>query len=365
MVDYDILIVGAGPAGCAAALQIANKNPDLARRTLMIEKAVFPRPKLCGGGVTTHADDLLKRLRVQLDVPSFPIHAIKFVYDDLAFAFRMKNIFRVVRREEFDTALARVARERGVALREGEAAVDIVRDDAGVIVQTKDKTYRTQIVIGADGANSVVRQKLGLVRWDRIARLLEILTPADATRAPEFVEHTAVIDFTPMARGVQGYYWDFPSFKQSVAMMNRGLGDTRVYPDRPRANLKPTLEEMLARRGVGLDDAPLQSHPERWYDASLKHSAPRVLLAGDAAGTEPLFGEGISHALDFGMFAADASMRALSRREFSFADYERRVAWSALGRRLQIKRAIASVIYDSPPRWLCRLTFNVLRTIFR
>ncbi|MCI0477878.1 MAG: FAD-binding protein, partial [Anaerolineales bacterium] len=142
MVDYDILIVGAGPAGCAAAIQIANKNPDLARRTLVIEKAVFPRHKLCGGGVTTHADNLLKRLRVHLDVPSFPIHAIKFVYDDLAFTFRMRNIFRVVRREEFDAALARCVRERGVALREGEAVVDLARDGAGVSVQTKDGSYR-------------------------------------------------------------------------------------------------------------------------------------------------------------------------------------------------------------------------------
>jgi len=74
---------------------------------------------------------------------------------------------------------------------------------------------------------------------------------------------------------------------------------------------------------------------------------------------------GISHALDFGMFAADAAMRALLRMSFSFADYERRVAWSALGRRLQFKRMLAGVIYDSPPRWLCRLTFNVLRAIFR
>jgi flavin-dependent dehydrogenase len=364
VVDYHILIVGAGPAGCAAAIQIANKCPDLARRTLVIEKAVFPRPKLCGGGVTTHADNLLKRLRVQLDISSFPIHALKFVYADLAFTFRMKNIFRVVRREEFDAALARCVRERGVELREGEAVVDLARDDAGVTVLTKNGAYRARIVIGADGANSVIRTKLGLSRWDRIARVIEILTPADAARAPEFVEHTAVFDFTPIQRGVQGYCWDFPSFQEGVAMMNRGLSDVRVRPERPRANLKPIFEEMLAARQVELDNAHLQGHPERWYDAALKHSAPRVLLAGDAAGTEPLFGEGISHALDFGMFAADAAMRALARGEFSFADYERRVAWSALGRRLQFKRVVAHIVYGNRGEWFYRLGWNVLRAVF-
>jgi len=109
----------------------------------------------------------------------------------------------------------------------------------------------------------------------------------------------------------------------------------------------------------------LQGHPERWFDPTVKHSAPRVLLAGDAAGTEPLLGEGISHALDFGMRAANEAMRALRRNDFSFADYERRIAFSAFGRRVLFKGAIASMIYASPPNWLCRLAFNVLRVIFR
>ncbi len=377
MTDYDILIVGAGPAGAAAAIQIANRNPDLARRTLVIDKAVFPRPKLCGGGVTTHADALLAQLRVNLDVPSFPIHALKFIYADMEFTFRRRNVFRVVRREEFDAALVQCARERGIELREGEALIDLQRDamgvspassngsiDAGgVSVQTKSGTYRAKVVIGADGANSVVRQKLGLARWDRISRLMEILTPVDAARAPEFVDHTAVFDFTPIARGVQGYYWDFPSLKQGAPMLNRGIFDSRVHPDFPRAELKPVLEDALAQREVELDDIHLQGHPERWFDVAATHSAPRVLLAGDAAGTEPLFGEGISHALNFGMIAADEAARALARGDFLFADYQRRVAWSVLGRRLQFKRGVAHIVYGKRGVWFYRLGFRVMRTL--
>ncbi len=364
MTDHDIIIVGAGPAGSAAAIQIANRNPDLARRTLVIEKAMFPRHKLCGGGVTTHADALLAQMHVKLDVPSFPIHAIKFIYEDLDFTVHINDVFRVIRREEFDAALAHVARERGVELREDEALVDIQRDSAGVSVQTKNGTHRAKIVIGADGANSVVRQKLGLVRWDRTSRLMEILSPVDAARTPEFVAHTAVFDFTPLMLGVQGYHWDFPSFKQGVPMMNRGLFDSRVHPDRPRAELKSAFEELLGKREVELDATHLQGHPERWFDPFTKHSAPRVLLAGDAAGTEPLFGEGISHALNFGMLAADETLRALARSDFSFADYERRVTWSALGRRLQFKRVIAHIVYGNHGKWFYRLGWSILRAVF-
>jgi len=233
-----------------------------------------------------------------------------------------------------------------------------------VDVQTKNETIRSKIVIGADGANSVVRQKLGLVRWDRISRLMEILTPVDPTRAPEFTDHTAVFDFTPTKNGAQGYYWDFPSFKQGVPVMNRGLYDSRVHPLRPRAELKSIFESSLAQRQVELDDAHLQGHPERWFDPGTKHSAPRVLLAGDAAGTEPWLGEGISHALDFGMRAADEAMRALQRNDFSFADYERRIAFSALGRRFQFKRMIAHVIYGNRGEWFYGLGFSLLRGVF-
>ncbi len=365
MKEYDVIVVGAGPAGSAAAIQLANQNPQLAARTLVVEKNVFPRVKLCAGGVTQHADALLQQLGAPIDVPSFPVHAARLKFQELEFTIRWPNAFRVVRREEFDTALARTAQTRGVELCEGETVRELAMDATGVTVVTNRDTYRTRVVVGADGANSVVRQKLGLVRSDRISRLLEILTPVDAAHAPEFIEHTAVFDFTPLLDKVQGYYWDFPSIKQGVPTMNRGLFDARVHPERPRAELKSVLETELEARSVNPTEVHLMGHPERWFDARAPHSAPRIVLAGDAAGTEPLIGEGISHALNFGMVAADAVVAAFAREDFSFRDYNRVVARSALGRRLRLKRLLAHFFYGNRTEWQYRLAWHASMLIFR
>ncbi len=202
------------------------------------------------------------------------------------------------------------------------------------------------------------------MRWDRISRLMEVLTPIEASRSAEFAENMAIFDFTPLARGVQGYYWDFPSLRKGVPLMNRGVFDSRVHPGKPRADLKPAFAHMLEQRSVELDRVRLQGHPERWYDSGVRHSTPRILLAGDAAGTEPLLGEGISHALDFGRTAANSALDALHRGDYAFSDYDRRVAWSALGMRLRLKRAVAAFVYDSRGDWFYRMGWLLGRIVF-
>jgi geranylgeranyl reductase family protein len=362
MNEYDIIIVGAGPAGSAAAIRLAKRAPQRSARTLLMDKAIFPRKKLCGGGVTQHAWDLLRELNVALDVPAYPVHHMRLVYQDLEATFHWRDLFRVVQRDEFDAALLKAAQARGVQIAQGVALREIVRDHAGVTLQTDAGELRARVLIGADGANSVVRQKVGLARSDRISRLMEILTPvADETCTPEFANHTAVFDFSPIARGVQGYYWDFPAYKNGAPVMNRGVFDSRVRPDRKRAELKPVLAAELQARGLEIRDWKLEGHPERWFDARDAHAVPRIVLAGDAAGTEPWLGEGISHALDFGMRAADYVLDAFAREDFSFADYTTTIANSRLGKRLRLKRFIAHYVYGNRGEWFYRGGWRMLQ----
>jgi flavin-dependent dehydrogenase len=359
--DYDIIIVGSGPAGVSTWLHLHKLDPALAARTLVLEKARHPRPKLCGGGVMRPADAVLDWLRVRANVPSVPIHSAEFRYRGRRFHWRQLNCFRVVRRHEFDTALVDVARQRGMTLHEQEACLDISRLDGSLEVQTERGSYRARALVGADGANSLVRAHMGLREAQRVARLIEILTPADPTSTPEFVHNMAVFDFSGVDEGLQGYAWDFPCWENGRACINRGIYDSRFYPRHRRADLKALFRAGLEARTAFDPDQPWQGHPERWFDPCAVLSQPRILLVGDAAGVDPFGGEGISFALGYGAVAADELAAAFRAQDFTFAAYCDHIRAHPLGKALRLRRSLARWGYLGWPRVLLSLLFVVMR----
>ena len=363
--DYEVIIVGSGPAGVSTWLHLHKSDPALAARTLVVEKAQHPRPKLCGGGVMRAADVVLGRLRIQIAVPSAPIHNAEFRYHGTRFYWRQKNFFRVVRRHEFDAALVNAARQRGMALHEQEAFRDFTRVDGGVEVETSQGSYRARALVGADGAQSAVRRKMiGVEAKPRMARLIEILTPSDQHAAPEFVNHTAVFDFSGLDAGLQGYVWDFPCWEGGVAALNRGIYDSRVYPSRSRADLKTLFHSALQRRGAFDPSQAWEGHPERWFHPKAAYAQPHVLLAGDAAGVDPFAGEGISFALQYGEVAAAELVAAFHRSDFSFAKYRDRIMAHELGKSLTLRYRLAKLAYPGWPPILLNLFFHVMSRLW-
>lgn len=341
----DILIIGSGPAGMSTALHLVRLSPNWAGRIIVIDKAIHPREKLCGGGLTRLGKNVLAQLGLELEPPSFPVREVRLTYREQVFAVKDDPVFWIVRRDEFDHWLAQQGQQRGVQVRQGQAVTDIIPFDDYVEVTTGQTRFHAQAVVAADGSRSFVRQKL---RWDdnsRMARLLEVLTPEEAETQAEFQRHMAVFDFSRMAAGLQGYYWDFPSLVKGRPFMNRGVFDSRIRPERPRAALKQELRQAMQQRRRNLDDYQLKGHPIYWFHKNAQFARPRLILAGDAAGVDPLFGEGISFALGYGQVAAAALADAFERQDFSFAGYRQRILTHPLLAQLRVRAGLARLVY--------------------
>jgi geranylgeranyl reductase family protein len=363
--QVDVLIVGSGPSGTSTALHLVRQDPDWAWKTVVIDKAIHPREKLCGGGVTHLGQRILARLGIPFDLDHYKVKEARIHFQDMSFSFIGNPVFRVVRRAEFDHWLVKKAEAWGVNVRQGEALKNIRVHPDYVEVITDQAVFHAKVVVAADGSRSTVRQKL---KWDdesRVARLLEILTPEDPLSTEELRDGVAVIDFTPTCRGVQGYYWDFPSRVEGQPFMNRGIFDSRTQPKRPKADLVGELRDSLAERDRDLDDYKLKGHPIRWFDKEGRFAIPRVLLAGDAAGTDPLVGEGISFALGYGDVAAQAIADAFERQDFSFSDYRERILDHHLLKQLPTRLRLARMTYGVKSAFLTRLGVRFVTLLVR
>lgn len=361
----DVLIIGSGPSGTSTALHLVKSDPNWAKRIMIVDKAVHPREKLCGGGITHLGQNILADLGLPFEVKNFEVKEVKLVYQDKSYSFLGDPVFRIVRRDEFDHWLVQQCEAFDIPVRQGEGVTKIVPHDEYVEVITEKATFHAKVVVGADGSRSFVRRTL---KWDdesRVARLLEVLTPEDPAKQPEFVGKTAVFDFTHMTHGLQGYYWDFPSYVNNKAFMNRGLFDSRARPERPKADLKQTLRDSMAERERDLDDYKLKGHPIRWWGKDGRFSQPRVILVGDAAGTDPLFGEGISFALGYGVPAAKAINDAFARQEFSFSTYADIVQRETLFKQLETRTKLAKFAYLMKYPWFVRAGWQVARWIIK
>ena len=346
-VELDVLIVGAGPAGLSTWLQLRERAAWLASRTVVVEKATHPRDKLCGGGVTWPGAALLAELGIPVRSPSVAVHEIEFRFGAERLVLRAREGIRVVRRREFDRELAEAAVERGLELHQGEAVEDLVRDDGCVRVRTSRREYRARMVVGADGAQSVVRARLGLPGPPGLARLIKAVGPAFVPEGDR-MEHTAVFDFSSVADGLQGYVWHFPCIDAGRPATDHGIYDSRAAASGGRADLPAIFGASLTRWGTGPMRASWASHPVRPFSPTAVLSAPHALLVGDAAGIDPVLGEGISQALEYGEVAAETLVEAFESGDFSASGYRDTLFGYRLGHSLLRRSELAADLYGRP-----------------
>ncbi len=256
---YDVIIVGAGPAGLSTALHLAQIAPDLAPRTLILEKARHPRPKLCGGALVADAEVILRRLGLDAaEIPHLDATAARFDYAGRGLVIRLPKGYtlRLIRRDEFDAWLAAKARARGFRIQEETTVKGVRAEGAALVVETDRGEYRARVVVGADGSNGVVRRAVLPRAPLRAARALEVVVPAGEASTRR--EQEARFDFLPIPRGIAGYIWDFPARAEGRPARLWGVYDAALFGGGDRPALTGLLRAEMTRCGYRLEESDLR-----------------------------------------------------------------------------------------------------------
>jgi geranylgeranyl reductase family protein len=300
----DVAIVGAGPAGARAAYVLASRG---ARVTIF--DGSHPREKPCGGGVTGRA---LALVADAVDLAAFPrtvIRSARFTQlrgggataDTPSFAEAVVPLqpeaLVVASRALFDAALLAAAEQAGATLVRARV-IDVSANASGALLTTDGSRHRASYVIGADGANSLVRRRLTVpFRRDQ-------LSIATGFFAHGVCSDEVVIELTPKP---PGYIWSFPRPGHLAigicAQADAGLGAGAL-----RDRTRDWIARTRIAEGAALEPYswPIPSLSARDYDA-MTLTGPRWALTGDAAGlVDPITREGIFFAVASGDWVADA-----------------------------------------------------------
>lgn len=371
MLSYDVLIVGAGPAGCAAAYDLAQGG----RQVLLLDRRTFPRHKACACGLTRKTlaalrysvEPVTERVCHEIVLQQASDHA-----SQREVRVQTKNLICAMAvRERFDAfclqqTLAAGRNGGSVTLLKIEsiAAIRESSDRVELDVETIEgpRTWSAPVLIGADGSNGQTRRLLhpqAEPAWYARGFALEACVPYSVlpTQLPAGdAPHDLVFDFAPLSGG---YGWLFPKGDH----INIGVGAFAPAADEAGTQLKRVTRQLLAeytthKLGVSLD--AVHAHVTGQYlgmggDAYTPQG--RVLLVGDAAGlVDPLTGEGIHSALVSGQAAAAA---ILSNRRDVAAAYAQHL--QPLQQTLAFSARAARSFYRQPERGFRAMRNPLLR----
>jgi geranylgeranyl reductase family protein len=322
----DVIVVGAGPAGSSAAFFLAREGVDV----LLVDRATFPREKICGDGIGVRCLEILTEMGLlewirergfntsRRFLLSSPNRTSAVTDADPASSEEVHTIPRI----ELDQALAARAVATGARLEEGVRVTGMERPNAERVRVTGRRgdravAFEAPLVIAADGGGVSFTRRLGLAR--KPAEWVAVRTYYQGDRGdPDQLE----IHWEPSV--LPGYGWVFPLGRGRA---NVGIGAYSRDVRRLRLDLSALLHRFLAenpharsRLGDAERISPVRGFPLRADAQGVTPYDDHVLVAGEAAGVvSPLTGEGVGQSLHCGRLAAREAFRALARGDFSAA----------------------------------------------
>jgi geranylgeranyl reductase family protein len=337
--EYDVIVVGAGPAGATLAYELATKGIGV----LLLEKEELPRYKCCAGGVTSKAARLL----------DFDISEVaEDVINEVSFTFNLSSpclgqhsqpLMHTVMRDIFDHFLVKRAQQLGAVLMDGQKVTQVQVSADWVEISSADKVFRCRLVVGADGAYSIVARELGMARSIEYFMGLESEIVAPEEELAKW-KSRAQVDLGCIPGG---YAWVFP--KRNHLSVGVGCEASKAR------DLHAHHQKFLNSLNIGgYAIASSGSHLIPTSTKGMLIWQNKALLLGDAAGlADPLTAEGIYNAIQSAQLAAPVIEGSLVRGKVELQDYQQIVERKIISE-LRIARTLSKFFVRFP-----RLAFGM------
>ncbi len=327
---FDVVIVGAGPAGAACAIRLGGSGLKVA----LLDKAIFPRDKTCGDALSVDVINQLAMLSDKLatdftflanKIPSYGVKIFSPDHQCVDIPFVHKNVKScgfISPRLDFDNFLFQHVKEYpNISIFENCAVEKITQHASKNSIHTKSSIFECDIVIGADGAHSVVSRNVGDIKVDKkhhSAGLRIYYEGVTSFHEEGFIELHFFKEILP------GYLWIFPLADNKA---NVGIGMLSSVVAKQKVDLKKVLQKLINThpnlKERFKDATPLETIKGYGLPLGSKKrniSGERFLLTGDAAALiDPFSGEGIANAIRSGRVAADHAIQCCEQNNFSAA----------------------------------------------
>ena len=335
--EFDVIVVGAGPGGSSCASFLAKNKA----KVLLLDKAVFPRDKTCGDAISGKSLGILRELGwdkeveklkhgkvfgVTFSAPNGTLVSIPFPKKAKKGKYKTESgKGYAVRREIFDDFVFQKTKKIVSKTIEGFNVTDLIKEDNKIVgvkgtdLKGKEMEFKAKIVVGADGANSVIAKKVGLnkIHFDHHITALRAYYK-NISGLNDTIEIHFVNSLLP------GYFWIFPL---ENGMANVGVGMVTKDIRNKKINLQQAMFDVIEKDPVFMkrfSKAKMVSPVKGWTlplgSKKRKVFGDNFVLVGDAASLiDPFSGEGVGNAMTSGKLSSQVILKALQKNDFSEA----------------------------------------------